>query len=74
MLFTLLLDAYRNAYFGIGTGPIHIDDVSCMGSESRLIDCSYDTSTSGDSHYEDAGVRCFTCKCGLPLSVANPDI
>lgn len=50
--------AYTNAYFGQGSGSIHIDDVSCTGTESRLIDCSYDSNTADCSHAQDAGVQC----------------
>ena len=58
-----------------GTGPIHIDDVSCSGFESRLIDCSYATYTAEDSHYEDVGVWCqpgnqsFVLLQNPPLSI-----
>ena len=45
--------------FGRGsTLPIVMDDVSCCGTESRLIDCTYDSHTSDCSHSKDAGVRC----------------
>ena len=45
--------------FGQGsTLPVVIDGVSCCGTESRLIDCAYDSHTSDCSHSEDAGVRC----------------
>ena len=50
--------AYSGAYFGLGNGPIHLDDVRCTGSEAALINCSYDPFTSDCSHYEDAGVQC----------------
>ena len=49
--------AFSYAFFGRGTGPIHMDNVACSGSEEDLIDCSF-TSPFYDSHYEDAGVRC----------------
>ena len=60
LFFSSLLGAtaYDSAHFGSGTGPIHINGVSCSGSESRLLDCSYGTNTTGDSHSEDAGVQC----------------
>lgn len=64
--------AYYSAYFGRGTGPILLDYVRCTGSESRLIDCPYDTYTGGDSHSEDAGVGCRTGKYSLPISMASP--
>lgn len=41
--------------FGQGTGPIHLDDLTCNGQEKRLVECSrYSTC----QHDEDAGVIC----------------
>ena len=51
--------AFGNAHFGAGTGPIHLDNLDCNGSESSLTDClqsSYISCYYG--HAEDAGVRC----------------
>ena len=50
--------AYSGAFFGAGGGPIHLDDVRCIGSEAALINCTYDPSTVDCSHFEDAGVYC----------------
>ena len=50
--------ARTSAYFGQGTGPILLDDVRCTGTESRLVDCTYDPSTVDCNHGEDAGVTC----------------
>ena len=49
--------AFSYAFFGAGSGPIHMDNVGCLGSEQVLINCSF-TSPLFDYHYEDAGVRC----------------
>ena len=51
---------YRNAYFGRGTGPIFIQQLTCSGSESSLLQCYWTAYqyNYGCSHYEDAGVRC----------------
>ena len=54
--------AYSNALYGRGTGSILLDDVRCTGTESRLIDCSYDSHTADCSHSEDAAVYCSLCK------------
>ena len=53
--------AYLGAFFGRGSGPIYIGNVTCNGSESQLIDCVYDNDTTQDTHAEDAGVRCQQC-------------
>ena len=45
--------------FPYGTGDIHLDDLHCTGSESRLIDCPHSgAGVHNCSHSEDAGVLC----------------
>ncbi|XP_071506652.1 scavenger receptor cysteine-rich domain-containing group B protein-like [Diadema antillarum] len=52
---------YFSESFGAGTGPIHLDDVSCVGTESRLSYCSHEPWGSNNcGHSEDVGVRCNT--------------
>ena len=51
--------AFSSAHFGVGTGPIHLDNMGCSGSESSLLDCQRSSSVSCfRGHIEDAGVRC----------------
>lgn len=53
------------AHFGEGTGPINLDDVACIGTEARLIDCPHTPEADHDcGHYEDAGVTCLTMPTG----------
>ncbi len=52
--------AFRKAHYGRGVAAIHLDDVSCVGMERTLLECTHagvhvhncDTS-------EDAGVLCI---------------
>ena len=53
--------AYYSAYFGQGSGPIWLDDVTCTGSESTLVNCSHlgFNVLRSCNHFEDVGVRCY---------------
>ena len=54
---------YRNAKFGVQTGPIFVRNVNCQTSSmTSLLDCYYIYNLGYcDSHYDDAGVKC-ECK------------
>ena len=51
--------ARTNAYYGAGLGPIFLDEVYCIGSETSLLSClSYPLGSNDCQHTEDAGVTC----------------
>ena len=53
------LNAYRNAHYGRGTGPIFFDNVNCFGNESSLFSCRHSgLGNHNCGHSEDASVRC----------------
>ena len=45
--------------FGQGSGPIHMNNVGCTGTELSLLDCPHSRSHSC-SHHDDAAVQCQT--------------
>ena len=53
------------AYFGSGSGPIHLDYVVCSGTEYNVTDCQIQNETRQSSHSEDVGVKCQTSKGGM---------
>lgn len=49
----------RRAHFGEGDGRIVLDDVRCVGNESRLLNCrAEETGIHNCAPSEDAGVFC----------------
>ena len=51
--------AYSNAHFGIGSGPILMDDVQCTSTSSQLLECPSRPILSHNClHSADAGVGC----------------
>ena len=51
--------ARTNAFFGAGTGSILLDNVGCIGTEIRLVDCQNNgIGVHNCVHGEDAGVTC----------------
>ena len=53
--------ALTRAAFGQGTGPIHLDNLVCTSSETRLINCDHNGfGVHNCAHSEDAGLRCQT--------------
>ena len=49
--------AFSNAFYGQGSGPIYLDNVQCSGSELDLFDCPGDT-TPSCTQADAASVRC----------------
>jgi len=63
-----LVTTTTGAYYGEGKGRIWLDNLSCKGSEARLIDCLHNEfATSKCGHNLDAGVVCNS-ECLLYIS------
>ena len=57
--FQFALDVYGSARYGQGTGPILLDDIDCLGSESALLLCRHSGIGNHDFHHsKDASVLC----------------
>jgi hypothetical protein len=74
MSFIVSIDvkAYRDAFFGVGSGPILLDDVRCTGSESTLLNCQHRAIGEHDCvRTKAAGVSCDECQlpCNIPLYI-----
>ncbi|XP_063406062.1 deleted in malignant brain tumors 1 protein-like [Mytilus trossulus] len=42
-----------------GLGTIWLNNVNCSGSESELLNCTFNTDASNCRHYGDVGIHCF---------------
>ncbi|KAK7094765.1 uncharacterized protein [Littorina saxatilis] len=64
--------ALRNAAYGQGVGPIHMDDVFCAGNENSLGDCYFSTGTAVNcQHSEDAAVICRPAGAPTPATTTT---
>ena len=64
--------AYSFARFGQGIGPIFLDNVACVGTESRLIDCPANPIGNHNCvHSEDAGVGCLAPVVTTPAGIVS---
>ena len=53
--------ALSDSFFGNGTGRILLEEIACLGSESRLIDCTFNNVGVPEcSNFLTARVRCST--------------
>ena len=63
--------------YGLGSGPIWLDEVACNGTEANLTECGKNAIGDSDcSHLEDVGVLCstegrfhFVSSCALHMSL-----
>ncbi len=54
----------RDSVYGPGLGPIYLGQLSCSGTEERLVDC-VSGSTDLCTHANDAGLVCNQSECNM---------
>ena len=54
--------------FSETTGQTLLNEVECDGTESRLLDCRYDSILFKDSHFRAISIQCQLCECGCRIS------
>lgn len=54
----VLPDPVISSSFGPGVGGIYGQLLACIGIEERLVDCTFNSNTSGCTHTNDVGVIC----------------
>nr|XP_042140698.1 deleted in malignant brain tumors 1 protein-like isoform X3 [Peromyscus maniculatus bairdii] len=65
------LAAPRSSLFGDGSGPIFLDDVKCLGTETNLGHCRHlGLSVHNCDHHEDAGAICSAVSVASALAEA----
>ncbi|XP_038072278.1 uncharacterized protein LOC119740886 isoform X2 [Patiria miniata] len=53
------IEATQGGSFGSGSGPIHLDDVACTGTENNLESCPHGgIGVHNCTHNQDAGITC----------------
>ena len=50
--------ALKQSAFGGGDGGIWLNNVDCVGDETNILQCRFETNTMTCDHTRDAGVNC----------------
>ena len=65
--------AVGTGQYNLSGGPVVLSDVTCLGTEQSIVDCSFSVDTAGLTHQYDVGVKCVVpCTDGDVRLVNGP--
>ena len=71
MYFFVGATAHSDAYFGEGSGLIHLTYVNCSGMEYRVTECETQNIQNSSSHSLDVGVKCQPGKHSFACNITG---
>ena len=63
ILFSVVGTPARGSAYASASGQVLMTKLMCNGDEENLVNCPFQADTTGLSHAQDAGVKCYQERC-----------